>query len=277
MKYIGAHVSMLGGIENAPINANNIGANAFALFVKNQRQWTAKPLTEKNIQKFKENCKKFSYKSKQILPHDSYLINLGNPDKEKREKSLNAFIDEALRCEQLELKYLNFHPGSHLKKISEVESLDLIVDSLNQAIAKSKNIIFVIENTAGQGTNLGYKFEHLAYIIKKIKDKSRIGVCLDTCHMFVSGYDIKDKYEEVMTEFGSIVGFKYLKGMHLNDTKKELGSKSDRHESIGKGFIGLEFFKKLMKDKRIDNIPLILETPDSEFWKDEIMLLKSFV
>jgi len=277
MKYIGAHVSMAGGVENAPINANNLNASAFALFVKNQRQWNAKPLTEDNITKFKENCKKFGYKPEQILPHDSYLINLGNSNIEKREKSLNAFVDEALRCEQLGLKYLNFHPGSHLKEISEEESLDLISNNLNKAITKSKNIIFVIENTAGQGSNLGYKFEHLAYIIKKIKDKSRIGVCIDTCHVFASGYDIKNKYEEVMEQFEKIVGFKYLKGMHLNDSLKELGSKVDRHESIGKGAIGIEFFEKIIKDKRTDNIPLILETPKFDLWKDEIKFLKSFV
>lgn len=276
MKYIGAHVSRSGGVENTPINANNIGATAFALFTKSQRQWSAKPLTEKNIKEFKENCKKFGYKPEHILPHDSYLINLGNPDKEKRQKSLNAFIDEALRCEQLGLKYLNFHPGSHLKQISEEECLDLIVDSINKAINKTKNIVFVIENTAGQGTNVGYKFEHLAYIIKNAKDKKRIGVCIDTCHTLTAGYDIKHKYEEVMEDFGKIVGFEYLKGMHLNDSKRELGSKADRHENIGRGFVGIDFFKKVIKDKRTDNIPLILETPNSDIWKEEIKLLKGF-
>jgi len=277
MKYIGAHISVSGGVENAPINANQIGATAFALFVKNQRQWHAKPLTEKNIKGFKENCKKFGYKAEHILPHDSYLINLGNPDKRACEKSFNAFMEETSRCEQLGLKYFNFHPGSHLKKISENECLDLISKNINRAISQSKEIVFVVENTAGQGSNVGYKFEHLAYIIKKIKKKSRIGVCLDTAHTFTAGYDIKDNYKKVFKEFQKVVGFKYLKGMHLNDSLRELGSKVDRHENIGKGKIGIKFFERLMKDKRFDNIPLILETRNPELWKKEIKTLKSFV
>jgi len=276
MKYIGAHVSSAGGVENAPVNANSIGATAFALFVKNQRQWNAKPLTQKNIDSFKNNCKEFNYLPETILPHDSYLINLGNPDSAIREKSLNAFLDEIERCESLGLKYLNFHPGSHLKKISEEESLNFIAENINLAIERSNNLTLVIENTAGQGSNLGYKFEHLAYLIKKVKNKKRIAVCIDTCHTFTSGYDLKNNADAVFKEFDEIVGFKYLKGVHMNDSKKELASRVDRHHSLGKGFIGIDFFKKIMKDSRFDEIPLILETPEPEIWPQEIELLKSF-
>jgi len=278
MKYIGAHVSSAGGVENSVLNAYKIGANGFALFTKNQRQWKAKPLEEKNIKKFKEYLEKYDFSVDGILPHDSYLINLGHPEAEKREKSLNAFIDEAKRVEALGLKYLNFHPGSHLRKISEEECLDLISENVNKAIKETESCIFVIETTAGQGSNLGYKFEHLAYIIDKIEDKERIGVCIDTAHIFAAGYDIRTKeaYEETMKKFDEIVGFKYLKGMHINDSKAKFNSKVDRHHSLGKGEIGIEAFKFIMQDKRIDNIPLILETIEPELWEEEIKLLRSF-
>ena len=278
MKYIGAHVSAAGGVENAVKNAVNIGASGFALFTKNQRQWFAKPLSEKNIIKFKEYMKEHNFSADSVLPHDSYLINLGHPEIEKREKSLKSFIDEAKRVEALGLKYLNFHPGSHLRKISEEECLDLISESLNFAIKETESCIFVIETTAGQGSNLGYKFEHLAYIIDKVTDKERIGVCIDTAHIFAAGYDIRTKetYEETMKKFDEIVGFKYLKGMHINDSKAKFNSRVDRHHSLGKGEIGLDAFRFIMQDKRIDNIPLILETIDPDIWADEINLLKSF-
>ena len=278
MKYIGAHVSAAGGIENAVINASKIGANGFALFTKNQRQWKAKPLDKKNIEKFKEYMKRYGFNADGILPHDSYLINLGHPEKEKREKSLEAFIDEAKRVEILGLKYLNFHPGSHLRKISEEECLDLISENINKAIKETESCIFVIETTAGQGSNLGYKFEHLAYIIDKIDDKERIGVCIDTAHIFAAGYDIRTKeaYENTMKKFEEIVGFKYLKGMHINDSKAKFASRVDRHHSLGKGEIGIDAFKFIMQDKRIDNIPLILETIEPEIWEEEIKLLRSF-
>ena len=221
MKYVGAHVSASGGVENAPVNAQAIGAKAFALFTKNQRQWFSKPLTEKNIQLFKENCKKYGYAPHQILPHDSYLINLGHPEKEALEKSRTAFLDELQRCEQLSLDRLNFHPGSHLKKITEEASLNTIAESINWALDKTRDVIAVIENTAGQGTNLGFRFEHLAYIIDRVEDKSRVGVCIDTCHTYTSGYDIKTEagYNKTFADFDRIVGFRYLKGMHLNDSK----------------------------------------------------------
>lgn len=277
MKFLGAHVSSSGGVYNAPLNAMAIGAKAFALFTKNQKQWVAKPLDKDTIDLWFLNLEKSKILPKHILPHDSYLINLGSPESDSREKSLNAFIDEMERCDILGLDRLNFHPGSHLRKISETECLDLIADSINKALDSTKNVKAVIENTAGQGSNLGYKFEHLAYLIDKVEDKNRIGVCIDTCHMFSAGYDIRTKeaYEKTWAEFDEIVGFKYLMGMHINDAKPALGSKVDRHDSIGKGQIGLESFRLLMNDPRMDDIPLILETIDPDIWKQEIELLYS--
>ncbi len=279
MKYVGAHVSASGGVENAPVNAHAIGARAFALFTKNQRQWFSKSLTENNIRLFKENCEKYGYDQYQILPHDSYLINLGHPEKEPLEKSRTAFLDEMQRCEQLGLDRLNFHPGSHLKKISEESCLNTIAESINRALEKTRGVTAVIENTAGQGTNLGYRFEHLAYIIDRVEDKSRVGVCIDTCHTYTSGYDIKTEagYNKTFADFDRIVGFQFLKGMHLNDSKKELASRVDRHDNIGKGFIGIDLFRRIMNDPRFDDMPLILETPDTNLWPQEIEMLYAFV
>ena len=278
-KFVGAHVSASGGVFNAPLNAKKIGARAFALFTKNQRQWNAKPYDTKTVDSFLKNLEESNIDKKHILPHDSYLINLGHPDKEKREKSLNAFIDEVNRCSLLGLDKLNFHPGSHLRQISEEECLNLIAESINKTLDVTKGVTLVIENTAGQGSNLGYRFEHLAYLIDKCEDKSRIGVCLDTAHMFAAGYDIRDKksYEKSMEEFGNIVGFKYLKGMHLNDSKAKFASRVDRHHSLGYGEIGLDAFRFIMNDKRMDDMPLILETIDDTIWEKEINLLYSFI
>ncbi len=276
MKYIGAHVSASGGVENAPINAHSIGATAFAFFTKNQRQWIAPPLTDKSIEQFKANCEKFGYTDTQILPHDSYLINLGSPDGDGLQKSRNAFIDEMLRCEMLGLKYLNFHPGAHLNKVTEDECIKIIAESINIAIGKTEKVVAVIENTAGQGSNIGYRFEHLAQIIEQIDDKQRVGVCIDTCHAFAGGYDLhtREGYEKSFEDFGNIVGFRYLCGMHLNDAKKELGSRVDRHDSLGKGSLGIDTFKWIMQDSRFEGIPLILETPDDTIWAEEIKVLK---
>lgn len=276
-KYVGAHTSASGGVFNAAVNAKKIGAQAFALFTKNQRQWAAKALDEETIEKFKEAIIEAGIEPKHILAHDSYLINLGHPEEEARQKSLEAFIDEVQRCELLGLDRLNFHPGSHLKKISEEECLDRIAEAMNITLRQTKGVALVLENTAGQGSNLGWKFEHLAHIIDKIEDKSRVGVCLDTCHMFTAGYDIRTReaYEVTMAQFENIVGFKYLMGMHLNDSKPDLGSHVDRHESIGKGKIGLDAFRFIMNDKRMDDIPLILETIDESIWPEEIRLLYS--
>jgi len=279
MKYVGAHISASGGVENAPVNANAIGAKAFALFTKNQRQWFSNPLTLASIKAFRQNCEKYEYKPFQILPHDSYLINLGHPEKEQLEKSRASFLDEMQRCEQLGLDRLNFHPGSHLKTISEEECLSRIAESINIALDKTKGVIAVIENTAGQGTNMGHRFEHLSFMIDKVDDKSRVGVCIDTCHAFTSGYNIKtpEGFTETFSLFDSIVGFKYLKGMHINDSKKELATRVDRHDSIGKGFLGEDVFKMLMNDSRFDNMPLILETPEESLWEEEIKNLYSLV
>ena len=279
MTYLGAHVSASGGVENAPVNAHSIGAKAFALFTKNQRQWKSAPLSQKSIDAFKENCSKLGYTATQILPHDSYLINLGHPEEEALAKSREAFLDEMMRCEQLGLDRLNFHPGSHLGKVDEETCLRTIAESINLALAKTAGVTAVIENTAGQGSNLGFKFEQLRYIIDLVEDKSRVGVCIDTCHAFSAGYDLstEEAFTKTFAEFDAVVGFGYLKGMHLNDTKKPLASKVDRHESIGDGFLGENTFKFIAQDARFDNIPLILETPNEERWAEEIKLLYSFI
>jgi deoxyribonuclease-4 len=275
MKFVGAHVSAGGGVENTPLNAQKIGAKAFALFTKNQRQWRAKPLSGKSIDAFKANCDACDFTPDQILPHDSYLINLGHPEKAGLAKSRAAFVEEFKRCEQLGLKFLNFHPGSHLGKISEKQCLERIAESINLALEETSGVTAVIENTAGQGNNVGYRFEHLAEIISQVDDLSRVGVCLDTCHAYAAGYDIKTRqgYEETLTQFERIVGLDYLKAMHLNDCKKELGSRVDRHESIAKGALGMEPFGFIMSDPRLNGMPLILETPDNDLWAEEIKLL----
>ena len=278
MYYVGAHVSASGGVENAPLNAAKLGANAFALFTKNQRRWEAKPLTRASISKFRDNCERLGFKPEQILPHDSYLINLGHPEAEPLAKSRAAFIDELQRCEQLGLCYLNFHPGSHLRKVDEETCLNTIAESINLALDQTTGVTAVIENTAGQGSNLGCRFEHLAHIIDRVEDKSRVGVCLDTCHTFASGYDLRDRAdcEHTFAEFSRIVGFNYLKGMHLNDSKATFDSHKDRHHSLGMGEIGLEVFRFIMTDERFQGIPLVLETIDETIWTEEIQMLRSF-
>ena len=279
MKYVGAHVSASGGVENAPINANLIGAKAFALFTKNQKQWFSNPLTKASIKAFRENCEKFGYEPFQILPHDSYLINLGHPESEPLEKSRASFLDEMQRCEQLGLDRLNFHPGSHLNAIGIEECLKRIAESINIVLDKTNGVSAVIENTAGQGTNLGHTFEQLKVIIDNVEDKSRVGVCIDTCHAFTSGYDLKspDGFKKTFETFDEIIGFIYLKGIHLNDSKKDFGTRVDRHDNIGIGFLGEETFAILMNDSRFDNMPLILETPEESLWEAEIKKLYSLV
>ena len=279
MKYVGTHVSASGGVENAPLNANSIGAKAFALFTKNQRQWFSNPLSKASIKAFRENCEKYDYKPFQILPHDSYLINLGHPGKEPLEKSRASFLDEMQRCEQLGLDRLNFHPGSHLKTISEEECLRRIAESINIVLDKTKGVTAVIENTAGQGTNMGHKFEQIRFMIDNVNDKSRVGVCIDTCHAYTSGYNIKspEGYAETFNMFDKIIGFKYLRGMHINDSKKELATRVDRHDNIGKGYLGEDVFRMLMNDGRLDNMPLILETPDESLWEAEIKNLYALI
>ena len=274
-KFIGAHISAAGGVENAPVNAHNIGAKAFAFFTKNQRQWKAAPLTDESIQLFKERCEELGFNMDYVLPHDSYLINLGHPEEEGLTKSRNAFLDEMQRCEQLGINRLNFHPGSHLKKIEIDACLDRIAESINIALDQTKGVTAVIENTAGQGTNLGHTFEQIAHIIDKVEDKLRVGVCIDTAHTLAAGYEIRteESFKETFQAFEDTVGFKYLKGMHINDSKKELGTKVDRHDSIGKGVMGMTLFEMIMKDDRFDKMPLIIETPDQDIWAEEIELL----
>jgi len=279
LKYIGAHVSAAGGVENAPVNAQKIGASCFALFTKNQRQWQAKPLSDKSINDFKVNCRSLGFGPGQILAHDSYLINLGHPEQAALEKSRHAFIDEMQRCHQLGIAMLNFHPGSTLKKISMDDCLTTISESINLALKKVPEVIAVIENTAGQGSNVGFEFEQIKTIIDRVEDQSRVGVCIDTCHAFAAGYDFvsRDGYEKTWDLFDSIIGFEKLKGMHLNDAKKPLNSRVDRHESIGQGQLGLAAFRQVMEDKRLNEIPMILETPDDDIWAKEISLLKLLI
>ena len=279
MKYIGAHVSAAGGVENAPVRAHEIGATGFALFTKNQRQWTAKPLTDDGINEFKENCETYGFSMDAVIPHDSYLINLGHPEKAKLQKSRDAFLDEMQRCEQLGIKMLNFHPGSHLNQISESECLKIIADSINLALDQTKGVKAAIENTAGQGTNMGFRFEHLAEIMEQVDDKSRVGVCIDTAHTFAAGYDISTVagFEDTFSQFDEIIGFDKLLAMHLNDSKKELGTKVDRHDSLGDGHIGWTPFELIMKGERFNGIPLILETPNLDRWPEEIARLKELM
>ncbi|KNC09957.1 endonuclease IV [Klebsiella sp. RIT-PI-d] len=277
MKYVGAHVSAAGGLANAVTRAAEINATAFALFTKNQRQWRAAPLSEDGIAAFQQACEKHQFSPAQILPHDSYLINLGHPGAEALEKSREAFIDELTRCQQLGLTLLNFHPGSHLQQIPEDDCLARIAESINMALDKTQGVTAVIENTAGQGSNLGFKFEHLAAIIDGVEDKSRVGVCIDTCHAFAAGYDLRSAEETAKTfaEFERIVGFTYLRGMHLNDAKSQFASRVDRHHSLGEGNIGHDAFRWIMQDSRFDGIPLILETINPDIWAEEIAWLKA--
>ena len=276
MKFIGAHVSISGGVENAPLNARAIGARAFAMFTKNQRQWAAPPISEESAVAFRENCRKFGFTAEQILPHDTYLINLGQPDPEKRAKSLAAFKDEMARCHQLGLVKLNFHPGSHLNLVPVEEELRLIADSVREAIDSVPDVVAVYENTAGQGSNVGNRFEELATMLELTGRPDRVGVCLDTCHTYAAGYDLatEEGYERTFAEFDRLIGFEYLKGMHLNDSKSKLAGRLDRHDSIGEGALGWETFRRLMRDPRFDGIPLILETPDDSIWAEEIAALQ---
>lgn len=279
MKYVGAHVSASGGVSKAPINAHEIGAKAFALFTRNPSRWQSAPISDKEANAFKENCAKFGYTPDLILPHDSYLINLGSPDTESLEKSRQSFLDEMRRCEQLGLTMLNFHPGSHLNKISVDDCLDRIAESINITLDVTSGVKAVIENTAGQGSNLGFTFEQIRRIIDGVHDKSRVGVCIDTCHALAAGYDLTspDGYDETWRQFGEIIGWEYFSAMHVNDTKKGLGSKVDRHESLGRGMIGSELFQLIMNDPRMDSIPLILETPNVDIWPEEIRQMYSYI
>ena len=279
MKYVGAHVSVQGGVSAAPLNANSIGAKSFALFTGSSSRWNSKSITEKEAQAFKERCAAYGYPAHLILPHDNFLINLGSPDPEKLDKSRKSFLDEMKRCAQLGLTMLNFHPGSHLNVIPEDDCLDRIAESINLALEQTDGVTAVIENTAGQGSNLGHRFEQIARIIDGVEDKGRVGVCIDTCHSYSAGYDISSQegYDLTWREFDSVIGRGYLRGIHLNDDKRELGSRIDRHASLRTGTLGEEFFRRFMNDPRFDDMPIILETPDDSLWKKEIEWLYSLV
>lgn len=279
MKYIGAHVSISGGVETAPGRAQEIGAKALGIFTKNQRRWNASALTEDSISNFKKNLETSGIDPSLVVVHDSYLINIGNPDRGKRKQSLNALIDEAQRVEQLGLTLLNFHPGSGLKEQTEEETIALVGEGINTVLSETKSAVLLIEATAGQGAHVGYRFEHLSKLIENTEQKNRIGVCVDTCHIFAAGYDIRTAktYAETIDGFDTIVGLEYLKAIHINDSKVEFSSRRDRHEKIGLGYLGLDAFNLLLNDNRLDGLPFILETPDSAAWADEIKTLYSLM
>ena len=276
MKYFGAHVSIAGGVANAPLNAAAIGADAFAMFTKNQRQWRAAPLNAAEIAAFQEHCRKHGFAAGQILPHDSYLINLGQPDPEKHHLAAEAFTGEMRRCEALGLTKLNFHPGSHLNQISVEDCLGKIAAGVRRALDATRTVHAVIENTAGQGSNVGFALEHLARLIELLDGSERVGVCIDTCHSYAAGYDLgtEEGYEAFWARFAALIGFDRLEGMHLNDAKAGRESRLDRHESLGRGTLGWGLFGRIARDRRLDGIPLILETPDESLWAEEIAQLK---
>ena len=277
MKYIGAHVSTEGGVANAPLEAIAIGAKSFALFTGSSNRWTSKAIPEGEAHAFKENCRRGGFTADQILPHDNFLITLGSPDPQKLHMSRKSFLEEMKRCEQLGLTMLNFHPGSHLNEIEEEKSLDLIAESINITLDQTDGVTAVLESTAGQGSNLGYRFEHLAHIIAKVEDKSRVGVCIDTCHTYSAGYDLADEegYRKTWHDFDEIIGRSFLRAIHLNDDLRKLGSRIDRHAEIGKGTLGMDFFRRFVNDPRFDGMPIILETPNPAIWPEEIKLLYS--
>lgn len=277
MKYVGAHVSAAGGVSNTPIAAAEINAKAFALFTGSSARWVSKAISDEEADLFRRNCELYGYTPEVILPHDNFLINLGSPDSKKLAMSRKSFLDEMKRCEKLGLRMLNFHPGSHLNQMDEDACLDLIAESINITLDKTEGVTAVLESTAGQGSNLGFRFEQLARIISGVEDKSRIGVCVDTCHSHSAGYDFvsEEGYRQAWKEFDDTIGAGYLRALHLNDNKRTLGSRIDRHEKIGEGSLGLGFFRRLMNDPRFDDMPMILETPDPGIWKQEIELLYS--
>ena len=272
---LGAHTSINGGVSTAVDLAEKLGFTAMQIFTKNNNRWYAKELSENEIEKFRKRLE--SSKIKFVVAHDSYLINLCSKELEMLNKSRDSFLDELKRCELLGIPHLNFHPGAHLG-LGEDEGIKIIAESLNVAHSKTPGykVTSMIEATAGQGSAIGYKFEHLRKIIDLVEEKDRITICIDTAHIFAAGYDIKDStnYKIVINEFDNIVGLDKLKCLHMNDSKKPLGSKVDRHEHIGKGFIGLQGFTNIMNDKRIEHIPKILETPKGKEQLEDLVNIK---
>ena len=276
MKVIGAHVSIAGGVENAPVNASAIGATAFAMFTKNQRQWKASPLADANRTAFAANLKNAGIAPEHVLPHDGYLINLAQPDDEKRRSAVDAFTDEMRRCHELGLKLLNFHPGSTRGEVDDATGMEFVAAGVRSALEAVPEVVAVFENTAGQGSCLGSSFAQLAKMLELVGLPERVGVCLDSCHAFAAGYALDEETgrAEFLAEFGETVGFDKLRGMHLNDAQGVRGGHLDRHAPLGDGALGWECFADLMADARLDDIPLVLETPDDTRWAAEIAELK---
>ncbi|KAG7880070.1 hypothetical protein KL905_001563 [Ogataea polymorpha] len=279
----GAHVGMGGGIFNSVTNAMNVGCNSFALFLKNPKRWVSPMFSDEDASKFVEYCKEHGFNPRtDVLPHGSYFINMANPDPAKAQQSLECFLDDLVRCEKLDIGHYNFHPGSSLGSDHE-ESLKRLAANINKAIEQTSFVKIVIENMAGHGNLVGGELEDIQKVISMIDKKERVGVCIDTCHTFAAGYDLRDEeaWTKFWDEFDSKIGFQYLSALHINDSKAPLGANRDLHQRLGWGFLGLECFRLLANDPRLEGIPLILEVPvepkdDSAFGED-IKLLEWLV
>jgi deoxyribonuclease IV len=276
MIHVGAHVSISGGVSTAPGRAMELGATALGMFTKNQRQWNAKPISPEEAETFKSELARSGIGVDQVIVHASYLINVGSPEDEKREKSLAALVDELRRAEQLGLKLVNFHPGSGMGELSEDQTLSRIADACSRALGETSEATLVLEATAGQGDHVGYTFRHLAEIIDRAGGSNRLGVCIDTCHIFAGGYDFRtdEQYRETIAELERTVGLDRLVGFHLNDSKTEHGSRKDRHHSLGAGLIGIPALARFITDDRFDGLPFVLETVDPDLWAAEIALTR---
>lgn len=278
LKY-GAHVGMSGGISSAVLNAMNIGANSFALFLKSPRRWVSPDIGDEEAEKFIRYCKQYGYDPrKDILPHGLYFINLANPIPENEEKSYNAFLDDLRRCEKLNIGHYNFHPGSSLNSDHE-DALKRLAKNINRAISETLFVKIVIENMAGHGNLVGSKIEDIREVIEMVEDKSRVGVCVDTCHLFAAGYDIRTQkdFDVFWKRFDEVIGMEYLSAIHLNDSKAPLGANKDLHQRLGYGFLGLETFRVIANNPKLEGIPLVLETPvgnDDSIYGEEIKLLE---
>lgn len=279
MKYIGVHLPTDNPhISCVPEQAAALGATAFAINTfETSNGWRTDVIPQDECRRFIDNCWQFGFSYNQILPHASFMINLCSPEPRKLAMSRRALIKEMESCRSLGLTMINFHPGATLGKMSEEDACSLVAESIDYVLERTEGVTAVIENTAGQGSNIGYKFGHIGSIVNQVSDKSRVGVCIDTCHAFAGGYDLTDdaEYERAREEFDREIGFQYLRGMHINDSLRGVNSRIDRHASIGLGAIGRDFFMRLMADKLTDNIPLILETPGELLWAEEIAVLQS--